>query len=888
MRNGSGRTFQRGRKVGQRLCGLAAVLVFASAALAQPETSSNKEADALLARLQEAFAASDREAYLASFVPEIREREWDMAFNFLSLWKMTGVKFHRASPVLEEDGRPTLYLQVLYENPTSAMFETWQLGLKRTEAGLVIGSKDVAGNITTLYKLRMPSGRTERARRVEISHQDIVLTFENAWVVRGNIPETETALLILGPGRLRFAPSSAVERHQLDLRFKSSVLEDRLESAYLRFSPAFFKDRIRIEPDPGPAPMALPEPEAKKARALFDKFYPGSFTVENSMTDELLTFIPQGDQVVFEFKTAARGDMAYIFSPFSEEEIHFLRRKPDQIISLYSPETPAGEGRRMFVSFGQKFDVESYEIDLDFQPERMYLSARAKIEASARVGPLDSLQFNFNSGLEIVRVYDRDGRELFYTQDRQRQLLYVYFLRPVEKEGRAAVEIFYRGSLPPPLQTADILPGQFSESVSLILPKYESYLYSQSALWYPAPSEDEYFQARVRLIFPPGFVCVANGDLVEEGKIDGGRRVLSLEKVGNPYRVFSTRVPVKYLSFIIGKFDKSYGGNGTARPAIQVLVSEDIRIQRKTILEEVKAVLAAYEGWFGPFPYEKLTVLQRIWPTGGGHSPASFVVLNELPRTPDLMTPIANPDSPVDLSRFREYALAHEIAHQWWGQAVTGATYREQWLSEGLAQFAAAEYLRQKYGERTFAGLLRRFVQWTGKKSVFGPITLGTRISLLDFAAYQAVVYNKTCVVLNMLRDLVGEEAFFRGLRSFFESRAFRPARTSHFRQAMEEASGRDLGPFFRGWFDSHLLPEVQVKHDVGKTGSAFALRFKVSQPKTAFVFPLVVAWQEGGKTVRRTLDVDAPTKEFVFEAAARPAKVKVDPDGFLPARFLN
>jgi len=870
-----------------RLWGLAVLLAVVSGGFAQTPLPPGEE-DLLIDRLQKGFQTADQEAYLAPFAPEIRGREWNMASSFLTLWKMTGVKFHKASPLLDEDGALILYLQVLYENATSAMFETWELGLRRSPEGLVIESKNVTGNITTLYKLRMPSERFKKARRLEIRHEDIVLVFEDAWVFYDNIPELETGLLVLGEGRLRFTPSSAVERHQLELRYRSPALEDRVESAYLRFSPSFFESRITIDPDPGPAPAAPPKAEADRARALFEKLYPASFTVENSMTNGLLTFLPQSDQVAFELKTASKGDLAYIYSPFSDEEVHLLKRNPNELISLYSPERPTDGGRQMFVSFGQKFDVERYEIDLDFQPVRTYLSARAKMDVTSQVGPLENLQFNFNAGLEIVRVYDKNGRELFYTQDRLRQLLYVYFLRPVAKGQTASVEIFYRGSLEPPVQTADIVPGQFNESISLILPKYESYLYSQSALWYPAPAEDEYFQAKIRLIFPPDYTAVANGRLVEEGKINGGRRVLSLEKVGNPYRIFATRVPVKYLSFIVGKFDKSYAANGTSSPSVQVLVSEDIRIQRKPLVDEVLSILAAYEPWFGTFPYEKMTVLQRYWPTSGGHSPASFVVLNELPRTSDLATPIINPDSPVDLSRFREYTVAHEIAHQWWGQAVTGASYRDQWLSEGLAQFAAAEYLRSKYGERTFAGIRRKFVQWTEKKSVFGPITLGTRISLLDFAAYQAIVYNKTCVVLNLLRDLVGAEAFFQGLRAFAESQMFKPARTAQFRKSLEAASGRDLTLFFQGWFDSHLLPEVQVKQEVEKNGPALSLKIRVHQPTTNFVFPLVVSWQEGRKTIRQTLEVDAPTKDFVFPVTARPTKFKYNPDKFVPGRFYD
>ena len=105
------------------------------------------------------------------------------------------------------------------------------------------------------------------------------------------------------------------------------------------------------------------------------------------------------------------------------------------------------------------------------------------------------------------------------------------------------------------------------------------------------------------------------------------------------------------------------------------------------MLDQAADILDFYGRAFGPFPYEKLGIVLRPWPLPGGHSPASFIVINEAPGSADadFPTPV---DTPVDLSNWDEYFLAHEIAHQWWGQGVSFETYKDQWLSEGLAQFA--------------------------------------------------------------------------------------------------------------------------------------------------------------------------------------------------------
>ncbi len=846
--------------------------------------------DDLFARLKKSFETKNQTAYLSDFAPSLRPKENAVVSSFIDTWKMDKVTFHRATRGNEKDPNPSLYYQVFYENDHSAMLETWHVVLENADGRWQIQTKEVTGNISNLYKIRIPSGKSERASRVEIRHDDIQITFNDAWIFHDNIPNVETALVVIGKGRVFFSPSDPVEKHQLELTYKQDFLEDSLEYVYLRFSSSFFENNIRIIKIPEESPKVFSEAENNRAYSLFTKYYARSFTIENSLTGELLSFLPQGSQVVFELGAERLGEMTYINSPFSEEEIHLISQKKGRIVNLYSPARDEGEGKQMFISFGQKFDIQSYQMDIDFKPQGTYLSAKARVEVLPLLDSVDNLKFNFNPSLSILRIYDQAGRELFYTLDKLRKYLYVYLLQPAEKGKPFAIEVYYRGELEPPIQTTDIVPGgQYNETISLIQPAYESYLYSQSAYWYPAPADNDYFQARLRFSIPPNFLCISNGELTEQGRLDEVRRVSSLDKIGNSLYTFETKYPVKYLSFIVGKLSKVTNGNGngdkTSVP-IQAFTSEDIRSQRKSLLDESRALIKYYENWFGPYPYEKLDVVQRLWPTSGGHSPASFVVLNELRRTQDTPAYLVNADSPVDLSRWKEYYIAHEIAHQWWGQAVTGAEYHDQWVSEGLAQFAAVYYLKTKLGDRVFLSILKKFSQWTDKKSVFGPITLGSRLSYLDFKAFQAIVYNKTAVALNMLRDLLGDDTFFKGLRRFYETYKYREARTANFVSTMESVSGKNLRAFFKGWFQSHTLPEVYTAHVLQKTEDAYLLKFRVNQTKDVFVFPLWLEWRESDKTVRQMVVIDEKTKEFEFRTAVKPAKIKINPDKLVPGKF--
>jgi aminopeptidase N len=422
--------------------------------------------------------------------------------------------------------------------------------------------------------------------------------------------------------------------------------------------------------------------------------------------------------------------------------------------------------------------------------------------------------------------------------------------------------------------------------------RFETFLFSQSAQWYPYPLTDDFFTARLRIIVPPAYSVISNGVLVERSVLNGVQRVTEIDKVGSSCSVYETKRPVKYLSFLVGKLSLTQENPGPL--PLASYAASDVRWVRRNLLAEAARILEFYESRFGSFPFESLGIVQRLWNTTGGHSPASFIILNDIPRVPNPATGIrerllGNPNSPVDLSsQWKEYFLAHEIAHQWWGQGVSWARYKDQWLSEGLSQYSAALYLRSKYGDDAWADILKKFSRWTEKKSGYGPITMGSRLSFIDFEAYQAIVYDKSSLVLNMLSDLLGDEVFFSGLKEFFEAYKSKTAATGQFRRMMEKVSGRDLLDFFRPWFDSHLLPTAQVRFKVEKKEAGVLLKIGVSQLSESFVYPLWVAWEdENGVLQREKLVVEKKSEEFELSLPGPPHKLKFNPDRAVPGKFL-
>src|SRR5204863_438710 len=174
-------------------------------------------------------------------------------------------------------------------------------------------------------------------------------------------------------------------------------------------------------------------------------------------------------------------------------------------------------------------------------------------------------------------------------------------------------------------------------------------------------------------------------------------------------------------------------------------------------------------------------------------------------------------NDPAAFSGFPDFFIAHELAHQWWGQAVGWRNYHEQWISEGFAQYFAGLYAQHQRGDDTFAAFMRQCRRWGIDQSEQGPIYLGYRLGHIrgESKVFRALVYNKSAAVLHMLRRLVGDEAFFRGVRRFYDASRFRKAGTEDFRKAMETETGRDLERFFERWIYGSSLPHLKVGYRV-------------------------------------------------------------------------
>jgi aminopeptidase N len=235
-------------------------------------------------------------------------------------------------------------------------------------------------------------------------------------------------------------------------------------------------------------------------------------------------------------------------------------------------------------------------------------------------------------------------------------------------------------------------------------------------------------------------------------------------------------------------------------------------------------------------------------------------------------------NDPVTFEGFPQFFLAHELAHQFWGQAVGWKSYHEQWISEALAQYFAMVYAERSRGRATLSTLLRQMRRSVGDHAEQGPIYMGYRLAARgDSQAFRAVVYNKGALVLHMLRRLVGDEPFFAALRAFYRESRFAKAGTEDFQRCLERETGLDLARFFRKWFLETALPSLSVGYAVSP-GEA---RVVVEQRGEPFDLPLTVSLTYAtGEREDVVVPVMAARVERVLPLRGQVRAVEVNVDG--------
>ena len=366
----------------------------------------------------------------------------------------------------------------------------------------------------------------------------------------------------------------------------------------------------------------------------------------------------------------------------------------------------------------------------------------------------------------------------------------------------------------------------------------------------------------------------ARDEVVANGRLDHVETTAS----GQRTWTFSEGVPIPPYCMIIsvGQFAKLEPPQEAVTPLLYYVSQSDSPFAQKGFAPAIPS-LQLFTQTVAPYPYEKLALIVGATRFGGMENSSAIVFTNNLFRRGSS----AKVSKTYGIPMGNVTVVAHEIAHQWFGDSVTESTWSDLWLSEGFATYFAGLFLQRFESEDAFQLYMKDAAAsvFAFEKKSRTPIFDRETENLMDLL--NANNYQKGAWVLHMLRSSLGDDVFFRGIRAYYESYKNATASTEDLREALEKSSGRDLRAFFARWVYDSGHPQYELTWAwLGKKEVRLVL--SQMQPGNAFVDPVQVTVS----TARGKRDlVLKPAGKLLIERIRldeKPIHVEVDPHNTL------
>jgi hypothetical protein len=817
-----------------------------------------------------------------------------------------------------------LVVEVFMETGPRGRITTWNLDIRRPRGDDLgrqpwrIVAEDRLASIEGLHRLSLSFDKQFAAKNLVIRAIDFELRLPQGDVFVAETPEGVTGIVMIGDGTMMFQPVPKEEKGQLRLFASADALETPFASAFVRMSPFEFEQRITrdmIEP------VAFDSRAYRRGLAVFEENVPKSFNLDLSdLSREIWSLLPQPGDFVAEVRTRRFDDLTYARSSGEAEDVSVFQRKTKRNISVYASEQKLVSRGRFFDEDDLvDYDVLDYDVDAAFYPDREWMEGRTKLKIRIKAHALGVLTLRFAESLNVSSVTSDEFGRLLFLRVRNQNSVLVNLPQPVSRDYPMTLTVTYSGRLVRQSISEESIAleqqrNSQPDDVPLVAPE-RKWLFSNRNYWYPQNQVTDFATARVSMTVPSEYSVVASG-IAEIGSpaaaasvpIEGSSRVMQRTSYS-----FIAPQPVRYLGIVISRMNRVDAATlaldivpvkpppvdmrGADTLAQQITrINQTVNIPpvgtRNTMALSVEAnrrqesrgrdaintaadILRLYSGLTGDAPYAAMTIAMVEDDVPGGHAPGYMAMINNPPP----VTQLNWRNDPAAFQGFPEFFIAHELAHQWFGQAVGWKNYHEQWLSEGFSQYFAALYARERRGEGAFREVLRQFRKWAIEDSDQGPVYLGYRLGHIkgESRVFRALLYNKGAAVLHMLRRLIGDQAFFAGVKKFYADNRFKKAGTDDLRRAMEATSGKDLNRFFERWIYDSGIP--RLRYSTAVEGNELIVRFEQSGEIYDVPVTMAVTYADG-KTTESVVIVNDATNEARIPLSGAVRSVEANPDG--------
>jgi Peptidase family M1 domain/Peptidase M1 N-terminal domain/FlgD Ig-like domain len=370
-------------------------------------------------------------------------------------------------------------------------------------------------------------------------------------------------------------------------------------------------------------------------------------------------------------------------------------------------------------------------------------------------------------------------------------------------------------------------------------------------------SDDKADSMDLRITIPTGLYVASNGAL-QSVTTDAGKDTYHWHE-GHPITTYLVSLAIHPYTVWFDYYD--YGGDSPMDIGFYIFPDHYASTLDANLM--VKDQLAFFSSVFGEYPFVDEKYGHAEFPWGGGMEHQTC----------------------TSLGAFYESIIAHELAHQWWGDMTTCATFNHIWLNEGFARYSEALWFEHTDGQAGYMGKMDA-IRYYGPGTIYVPdLTDWNRIFDGNLS------YNKAGWVVHMIRGALGDALFFDFLLAFRAAHEFDSATTQDLITVLNDLTGEDYRTFIEQWIYEEYFPiyEPAWENVTARDGDQLHLTITQQQTNTIFEMPMTVRVSlEGGGTVDLTIDNTLELQEYFLDIPAPATAIVLDPDDWILKQVVD
>ena len=498
----------------------------------------------------------------------------------------------------------------------------------------------------------------------------------------------------------------------------------------------------------------------------------------------------------------------------------------------------------------REIDIQHYIFEIGLNDTTNRIEGKAIIEAKI-LQPTQYITLDFiglndstSTGMIVSEVASKGKKLQYFQKDDQLEIKFPF---TVPKNQSLIFSVTYAGI---PGDGLIISKNKFGDRTF-----FGDNWPNRARFWLPTvdhPSDKATLEFRV--VAPEHYQVVSNGIQVEESNM-GNHLKLTRWKENVP-------IATKLMVIGVARFARINNENFNGIPVSTWVFPQNREAGYYDYAIGIRP-LEYYSTLIGPYPFEKLANVQSKTNFGGMENAGCIFYAEET----------------ITGRRLVEGLMAHEIAHQWFGNSATERNWYDIWLSEGFATYLTHLYTHHFAGNTWFkSGLVNdreRVIKYARKK--WSPIIDTTTTDynqLLNTNTYQ-----KASWFLHMLNEKTGDSVFINILRKYYHEFRDSTAVTSDFLHIAETVSGMNLKNFFREWLHYSGFPQIKIRWRQRNSGE-LTLSLQQVQPESLFTFPIDIQLQlANGSTIIKTVLITDWNNKFYFDLDEKIESVLLDPE---------